>query len=98
MRKFITALFIAFLSFTFKTEALSQTSIELNQTGAGPARGAHYYYLFENPRFTIPVQELEFDGLGQGKFRFMRKDGDEVVNKLSVSQEVSRRFKRFSTA
>src|SRR5215813_12747195 len=92
MRKFISALFIAFLFFTFKTQALSQTSIELDQALTGPARsgaaGAHYRYLFENPRFTTPVQELEFDGAGQGKFRFKRKDSDEIVNKLSVSSEV----------
>jgi hypothetical protein len=92
MRKFIPALFIAFLFFSFKTQALSQTTIELNQTLTGPARGgtagAHYRYLFENPRFTTPVQELEFDGFGRGSFRFKRKDSDEIVNKLAVSSEV----------
>jgi hypothetical protein len=92
MPKFIAALFIVFLLGAFNTQALSQTTIELNQslTGAerGAASGAHYHYIFENPRFTTPVQELEFDGSGQGKFRFKRKDADEVVNKLSLSQEV----------
>jgi hypothetical protein len=92
MRKFIPALFIAFLLFSFKTQALSQTSIQLEQSLTGDARsvtaGAHYRYLFENPRFTTPVQELDFDGAGQGKFRFKRKDSDEIVNKLSVSSEV----------
>jgi hypothetical protein len=77
MRKFIPALFIVFLLGAFNTQALSQTTIELNQsmTGAerGATSGAHYRYLFENPRFTTPVQELEFDG---------------VVNKLSLSPEV----------
>jgi hypothetical protein len=92
MRKFIPALFIVFLLGAFNTQALSQTTIELNQslTGAerGSTSGSHYHYLFENPRFTTPVQELEFDGSGQGKFRFKRKDADEVVNKLSLSPEV----------
>jgi hypothetical protein len=92
MRKFIPALFIALLLFSFKTQALSQTSIQLEQSLTGDARGAtadaHYRYLFENPRFTTPVQELDFDGAGQGKFRFKRKDSDEIVNKLSVSSEV----------
>src|SRR5215510_14328479 len=92
MRKFISALFIAFLLGAFSAQALSQTTIELNQSLAGAERGAasgaQYHYLFENPRFTTPVQELEFDGSGQGKFRFKRKDADEVVNKLSVSPEV----------
>src|SRR5262245_40301427 len=89
---YIPPLLIAFLFFTFNTQALSQTSIELDQALTGAARGAtsgaHYHYLFENPRFTTPVQELEFDGSGQGKFRFKRKDSDEIVNKLSVSTEV----------
>src|SRR5262249_24478842 len=92
MRKFIPALFIAFLVGAFSVQALSQTTIELNQSLTGPARGAasgsYYRYLFENPRFTTPVQELEFDGSGQGRFRFKRKDSDEVVNKLSVASGV----------
>ena len=92
MPKFIPALFIVFLFFSFKTQALSQTTIELNQALTSPARsgaaGAHYRYLFENPRLTAPVEELEFAGSGQGRFRFKRKDSDEVVNKLSVSTEV----------
>jgi hypothetical protein len=92
MPKYIPALFIAFLLFTFKTQALSQTRIELEQSLTGDARaaaaGSHYRYLFENPRFTTPIQELEFDGSGQGKFRFKRKDSEEIVNKLSVSPEV----------
>jgi len=92
MRKFILALSIALLIFTLKTQALSQTSIQLEQSLTGDARsataGAHYRYLFENPRFTTPVQELDFDGAGQGKFRFKRKDSEEIVNKLSVSSEV----------
>jgi hypothetical protein len=92
MRKFTPALFIVLLLFTFKTQALSQTSIQLEQSLTGAAgsanAGAHYRYLFENPRFTTPVQELDFDGAGEGKFRFKRKDSDEIVNKLSVSQEV----------
>ena len=92
MRKFIPALFIFYLLFSFKTQALSQTTIDLNQAptspGRGGAAGAHFRYLFENPRFTTPVQELEFDGSGQGRFRFKRKDSDEVVNNLSVSPEV----------
>lgn len=92
MRNLTLAVFTAILLFASTTEALSQTRIELEQslTGAarGSAAGAHYRYLFENPRFTTPIQELEFDGAGQGKFRFKRKDSDEIVIKLSVSPEV----------
>src|SRR5215475_6479217 len=92
MRNIKLAVFTLFILFVFKTQALSQTSIELDQALTGDTRsasaGAHYHYIFENPRFTTPVPELEFDGSGQGKFRFQRKDSDEIVNKLSVSSEV----------
>ncbi len=93
MRNFFPLpLFIIFLLFAIKTQALSQTSIQLEQSLTGDSRsgatGAHFRYLFENPRFTTPIQELDFDGAGQGKFRFKRKDSDEIVNKLAVSAEV----------
>src|SRR5262249_46499856 len=74
MRSIKLAIFTVFILFAFKTQALSQTSIELDQALTGETRsasaGAHYRYLFENPRFTTPVQELDFDGAGHGKFRF----------------------------
>ena len=92
MRNIKLAIFTIIILFVFKTQALSQTSVELGQALTGDTRsasaGAHYRYLFENPRFTTPVQELDFDGAGQGKFRFKRKDSEEIVNKLSVSSEV----------
>jgi len=93
MRKFTPALFIAFLIFAFNTQALSQTSIQLEQSltraGATATAGAHYRYLFENPRFTTPIQELDFDGSGQGNFRFKRKEDREETNlKLALSQSV----------
>ncbi|MGE0126977.1 MAG: hypothetical protein AB7U82_02640 [Blastocatellales bacterium] len=96
MRKLTLALFTTVLLFTFKTSAFSQTSIEITQALTNNSRdagaGAHYRYLFENPRFTTPVQELEFDSSGQGKFRFQRKDSDEIVNKLSLSSDVLSRI------
>jgi len=96
MRKLTLAFFAAVLLFGIKTPALSQTSIEVSQALAGNGRdaaaGAHYRYLFENPRFTTPVQELEFDGAGRGKFRFQRKDSDEIVNKLALSSAVLSRI------
>ncbi|MCG3145326.1 MAG: hypothetical protein HONDAALG_02916 [Gammaproteobacteria bacterium] len=92
MRNLTLALFTAILLFTFKTPVFSQTSIEISQALTSNSRdagaGAHFHYLFENPRFTTPVQELDFDGSGQGKFRFQRKDSDEIVNKLALSSEV----------
>ncbi len=94
MRKFILAIFTTGLLFAFDTQAFSQTRIEIGQALSGGAReaeagaGARYHYLFENPRFTTPLQELEFDGSGRGKFRFQRKDSEEVINKLSLSSAV----------
>jgi hypothetical protein len=92
MRKLTLAIFTTILLFAFKTSAFSQTSIEISQALTNNSRdsgaGAHYRYLFENPRFTTPVQDLEFDGSGQGRFRFQRKDSEEIINKLSVSADV----------
>ncbi len=91
MRKLILASSAAVLLFAFAATALSQTTIEINQSGNGGARSAapvQYHYLFENQRFTVPIQEVEFDGDGQGKFRFKRKDSEEVVNQLTVSSTV----------
>src|SRR5215813_12365598 len=89
MRNIKLAIFTIIILFVFKTQALSQTSVELGQALTGDTRsasaGAHYRYLFENPRFTTPVQELDFDGAGKGMFRFKRKDSDETVIKLSLS-------------
>jgi hypothetical protein len=47
-----------------------------------------YRYLFENDRFTTPVQEVAFDGQGRGQFRFKRKDSAEIINKLEVSPTI----------
>ncbi len=38
-----------------------------------------YYYRFENPKFDVPLVELEIDSLGKGHFSFRRKDAGEVV-------------------
>jgi hypothetical protein len=91
MRKLTLALSIAVSLFAFAATALSQTTIEIGQSRNGGERGAapvQYHYLFENQRFTVPIQEMEFDGDGQGKFRFKRKDGEEIVNQLSVSPAI----------
>ncbi len=72
------------------TPARAQTPVEFVRTNASAAESStvRYRYLFENERFTTPVQEIEFDGSGKGKFRFKRKEGDEIVNKLEVSGAV----------
>lgn len=85
----ITLALCAILSILFfQTSAKAQTQIEVVQSSKALSSGAgvtHIRYLFENARFTTPLQELEFNGQGQGTFRFKHKDSDEIVNKLAVS-------------
>lgn len=92
MHKITLALFAVFAILAFETQAKAQTQIELVQSGksltAGKTGEVRYHYLFENERFTTPLQEVEFDGQGQGTFRFKRKDSDEIVNKLTVSSSL----------
>lgn len=89
MHKLTLALFSVLSLLICHTEAKAQTHIEIVQarnTGTvGSPTATRVRYLFENERFTTPVQEVEFDGNGQGKFRFKRKDADEIVNQLVVS-------------
>lgn len=89
MRNFTPALLAALFLFSLQFDASAQTRIQIKQAGSG-LNGAkpsspHYYYLFENERFTTPVQEIEFDSSGQGKFRFKRKGSEEIVLDLSIS-------------
>ncbi len=89
MRNFFQAVFAVLLLLTFPALSSAQARIEPSKlSGSDGASSAHYRYVFENPRFTTPVQEVEFDGAGQGKFRFKRKDSDEIVNQLTVSATV----------
>lgn len=87
MHKLTFALFVLSALLTFRSEA--QAQIEIVQSGQAPTGGntggVRYHYLFENERFTTPLQEIELDGQGQGSFRFKRKDADETIIKLKVS-------------
>ncbi|MDQ3012266.1 MAG: hypothetical protein M3X11_16350 [Acidobacteriota bacterium] len=92
MLKFTLALFALIASLSFQTKAQAQTTIKLGEIGQAKtalsgnnSNATRFYFLFENDRFTTPLQEIEFDGEGQGKFRFKRKEQDEIVNKLIVS-------------
>lgn len=89
MYKITLALFSLVTLLAFRTESMAQTKIELVQGGnsltVSNTNGVRYHYRFENERFTTPLQEIEFDGQGEGIFRFKRKDSDEIVNKLTVS-------------
>lgn len=86
MRKFISAILsIAFLLTPWLSSPAQQVAKAINgASGAGNA-SARYHYLFENPRFTTPFQEIDFDGQGRGEYRFKKKDQDEMVLKLDLS-------------
>jgi hypothetical protein len=75
------------------TPAASQVKLErVGQGFVGPGT-TQYYYLFENERFTTPLVEVGFDSQGHGKFRFQRKDAQEIVNELSVSPALVNQIK-----
>src|SRR5581483_5028565 len=54
----------------------------------GDANGTRYQYVFVNDRFTVPRIEVAFDGTGNGQYSFKRKDSEEIINKLTVSEAV----------
>lgn len=87
-----TAVFILILSLAASPGALAQTKLEIVRSDgaarAGSAGDTHYTYRFENSRFSVPLQELEFDGAGHGTFKFKRKDEDEIVNNLQLTPPV----------
>ncbi|MGE0882228.1 MAG: hypothetical protein AB7P14_01670 [Blastocatellales bacterium] len=88
MRNFIFAFLFLFLPIALPFGAFAQSQIEIRQSGEteiGRSSATRFYYLFENERFTTPLQEVKFDGAGHGTFRFKRKDSDEIVNELDVS-------------
>lgn len=96
MRKFVLALYAFALAVTLHAEAYTQIPLKLSQT-SNPETGAKssaasYHYRFENERFTTPLQEIEFDGSGRGKFRFQKKDNEEIVNDLELSQTLLARI------
>ncbi len=87
-RLFIGVFALILFSSIFLTSQ-AQTILQIDKYEAGGKSSAvRYRYLFENDRFTTPLQEVEFDGQGHGRFRFKRKDGDEIVNRLDVSGTV----------
>jgi hypothetical protein len=89
MRSFTLPALTLFLLFMLIASSHAQTRIEITQAdGSSDTASVRYHYLFENERFTTPLQEVEFDGSGRGKFRFIRKGGEEIVNKLEISSSL----------
>ncbi len=89
MRKIVLALYGIIFAITLQSEAYSQIPLKLSQTSSSEtgakSSAVSYHYRFENEKFTTPLQEVEFDGSGRGKFRFQKKDNEEIVNDLEVS-------------
>ena len=82
---FSTLFVIIILNLSFQ----AQPRVDAIQSGGnGEVSQVRYRYLFENERFTIPLQEVEFDGNGRGQYRFKRKGDDEIVLKFEVSSSV----------
>lgn len=49
--------------------------------GDDPApKDAAFSYKFENPRFVIPLMEVDLDAEGRGQVRFKRGESDEVID------------------
>ncbi len=67
---------------------LSQIALDRVGGRLASAGAVQYQYQFENDRFTTPYLEILLDSQGQGRFRFRRKDGDEITNEITVSQSV----------
>ncbi len=86
MRKFTSALITILSGLTLQLSLHAQQVAKAGDSSSTrEAAIAQYNYLFENPRFTTPVQEVKFDDRGQGEYRFKRKDQDEIILKLDLS-------------
>lgn len=66
-------------------DTYAQVTLERVGATAIAAGATHYQYTFENERFTTPFLEVQLDGRGKGKFRFRKKDADEISTEITVS-------------
>lgn len=62
-----------------------QVRLEHIATSRAVGSTPHYQYLFENERFTTSLVEVQLDATGKGRFRFQKKDSEEITNDLAVS-------------
>src|SRR5262245_58726593 len=61
----------------------------------GKAAELSFSYRFENPRFFIPLIEIDLTGAGAGELRFKRGEADEIIDrKLSVLPATASRIRR----
>jgi hypothetical protein len=95
MLRILLLVFTFIFIITAHVPSQAQTNIELVRGNESREIGLdRYRYLFENERFTTPVQEVEFDDKGRGQFRFKRKGGEEIINQIEVSASVLSQIQR----
>jgi hypothetical protein len=76
------------LPFAFCLEATAQE----NFAGGKPV-AMKFGYKFENPRFYIPLIEVDLDAKGEGEVRFKRGESDDVIDlKLKLLPETLARI------
>ncbi|HWQ36126.1 MAG TPA: hypothetical protein VNQ79_25035 [Blastocatellia bacterium] len=70
--------------------APAQTRIETTTAGqsAGSSGATVYRFLFDNERFIIQHQTIEFDETGRGTYTFKKKGEDEVTCRLEISRDL----------
>jgi hypothetical protein len=76
---------LALLMLLTVLDVRAQVALERMGTGVVAGVGTHYQYTFENERFTTPFIEVQLDGKGMGRFRFRKRDTDEISTDISVS-------------
>lgn len=74
----LTSVFLALLLLAADSAPASQQSQGL--TGPYDASEISYIYKFENPRFYIPLIEIDLGSNGTGQLRFTRGESDEVLD------------------
>jgi hypothetical protein len=88
MRKFVFPVRMLFFIVACGHALSAQTRIEVSTAPAGEATATQYRYLFESERFITSRVEVVFGANGRGQFRFMRKESEEIVNELKISDGI----------
>ncbi len=69
-----------FLVLLLAADSAPATQQSRGLAGASDASEIAYSYKFENPRFYIPLIEIDLDSNGTGQLRFKRGESDEVLD------------------
>ncbi|MGE0101140.1 MAG: hypothetical protein AB7H86_00330 [Blastocatellales bacterium] len=94
MRRYLILLIPALVCLAGLTvESRAQTRITLTGETASEPAGNYFRYVFENPRFTVPYQEIVIDETGKGTFRYHRKDAEEISLKVALSDDLLSRIR-----